>query len=229
MSKALVAHMDPDVIRSDYPTRAEKTAALVAEVEKGVAALTTTAAWRAFLDFNRKFHIYSINNQLLIMLQRPDATRVAGFRTWLKHGRCVRKGEKGITILRPVIKKTATDCTNGPDDPAQPVRELVGFSTTTVFDIAQTTGEPIPADPAVLTATAPPGLQPDLERIISEHGYTVEYLDIARRADGWTHPATRTVAVKATLTPDTRAGPRTRAHRRRALRPRSARPIHRAP
>jgi antirestriction protein ArdC len=84
-----------------------------------------------------KFRTYSLNNQLLIALQRPEATRVAGYRAWQGLGRQVRKGERGIAIFAPIIVKHETD--NGGDEE----RRLVNFRVVHVFDQAQTDGDPL--------------------------------------------------------------------------------------
>ena len=100
-----------------------------------------------------RFHRYSWNNVLLISLQRASATHVAGFQTWRKFGRYVRKGEKGIVILAPLIGKKRTE-----DDSDNEEKHLFGFRAAYVFDVSQTEGEPLPefatvqGDPAEHTA-----------------------------------------------------------------------------
>lgn len=78
-------------------------------------ALTDSDAWRATLAVAARFHTYSPNNVLLITIQRPDATRVAGYRAWTRLGRQVRRGERGIAILAPVLNRPAV-----PDATGQP-------------------------------------------------------------------------------------------------------------
>ena len=84
------------------------------------------------------FHNYSFGNCMLIARQKPDATLVAGFRAWLKLGRCVRKGEKGICILAPMVGKKEAD------DGSGETREVFGFRAVHVFDVSQTEGEELP-------------------------------------------------------------------------------------
>src|ERR1700676_3773126 len=69
-----------------------------------VASLTSSERWMSYLQTMRRFRTYSLNNTLLIWAQRPDATRVAGFRAWQALGRQVRKGSKGIAILAPIAR-----------------------------------------------------------------------------------------------------------------------------
>ena len=96
--------------------RAERLAELHEQIAGGVAALVGSDAWRAMLDTAAKFHSYSLGNVVLIALQAPQATRVAGFRTWKSLGRQVRKGERGIGILAPCTyrPKAATSATAAP-------------------------------------------------------------------------------------------------------------------
>ena len=81
--------------------RDAQVAALHQQVADGVAALTTSEAWRAMLDIAARFHRYSFGNLLLIGQQAPHATQVAGYRTWQSLGRQVRKGERGMRDPRP--------------------------------------------------------------------------------------------------------------------------------
>jgi hypothetical protein len=84
------------------------------------------------------FHDYSLNNQLLIVLQCPHASKVMGLRQWNRLNRYVKKGEKGIRVLAPLVKKrldAETQLEKG---------MLVGFKPVAVFDISQTDGEPLP-------------------------------------------------------------------------------------
>lgn len=85
-----------------------------------------------------RFHRYSLHNVCLIVAQRPTATRVAGFHTWRSVGRFVRKGEKGIAIMAPIVRRRREDAD---DDEA---RTIVGFRAAYVFDVEQTDGEPLP-------------------------------------------------------------------------------------
>jgi antirestriction protein ArdC len=117
-------------------------ATLAAALEAGNSAALTT-----YLNITARFHKYSWTNCLLIAMQRPDATHVAGFRAWLGFGRHVRKGEKGIAILAPIVtKRKAEEGQQQQEDSstAEPANRLVGFRSTYVFDIAQTDGQELP-------------------------------------------------------------------------------------
>lgn len=101
---------------------------------------------KAYLATMAKFHRYSFGNQLLIAFQRPDATHVAGFHTWKKLGRYVRKGEKGIVIIAPCNRKVgeavATD--EQGNERREDVRKIVGFRGAYVWDVTSTDGQPLP-------------------------------------------------------------------------------------
>ena len=106
----------------------------------------------ALLKTMARFHKYSWHNVCLISTQRPTATRVAGFQTWRTMGRFVRKGEKGIAIMAPIVgrREAESDGDNA--------RTVVGFRAAYVFDVEQTDGEPLAepgeasGDPGVKTA-----------------------------------------------------------------------------
>jgi hypothetical protein len=93
-----------------------------------------------YLDMCSSFHQYSPCNVWLILMEKPDATMVAGFHKWMTMKRFVRKGEHGIAILAPVLA-------SGENEDGMQVAKLVGFKTVFVFDISQTDGEPLPEPP----------------------------------------------------------------------------------
>jgi len=199
--------------RAEWATaRDARLAELHEQVAAGVAALADSDAWRAMLDTARRFHRYSMGNQLLIAAQRPDATQVAGFTTWKALGRSVRKGERGIAILAPCTIRTADTATTdtatdsepqdaptdtGTGGAAIPAPRRTRWKTVTVFDVSQTEGEPIvcPADLSIPTqGEAPAGLWDGLAAQVTARGYTVERGDCGSAA-GWTDPTTRVVRI----------------------------------
>lgn len=128
---------------------------ILESLKAGVEDLFTSERYADYLKTMAKFHNYSFNNTLLIAMQRPDATLVTGYKNWQSMGRQVKKGEKGITIIAPAPVKCkkqrkVLDQEQRPvfDKQGNPVLEEVEvkiprFKAITVFDIAQTTGEPI--------------------------------------------------------------------------------------
>lgn len=111
------------------------------DLAAAVTALRDSAAWRRNLAIMARFHRYSVNNQLLIAYQRPGATYVRGFKSWLSCGRAVRKGEHGIAILAP-RPWSRTETNDAGDDETE---SGISFRVVYVFDVAQT--DPVPGHP----------------------------------------------------------------------------------
>ena len=112
----------------------------LAMLEEGVERITSGEEFKRYLTFSARFHRYSARNCLLILAQRPGASRVAGYNRWWELGRQVRRGEEGIKILAPVSRTVEDEGTG------EKVRALVGFKVASVFDVSQTDGEPLPED-----------------------------------------------------------------------------------
>ena len=127
-------------------------------------------ALKQYLATMSRFHRYSWNNVLLISSQNPQATHVAGFHAWHDLGRSVRKGEKGIMILAPMVVKGDQQ---DPDKELKARGRLVGFRTAYVFDIAQTDGRPLPA--FAQTTGDPKEYTDELKRIATARGVAIEY------------------------------------------------------
>lgn len=99
-----------------------------------------------YLGTMARFHSYSWGNVMLIMFQFPGATHVAGFHTWKKLGRTVKKGEQGIVILAPVLRRVGEIIEKKADgtEEAKPLRQIVNTKPVYVFDISQTEGKELP-------------------------------------------------------------------------------------
>ncbi|HVV74618.1 MAG TPA: ArdC family protein [Mycobacteriales bacterium] len=184
-------------------TGADRLAAIHAQLLDQVERLTSSEAWKTTLQVAARFHSYSPNNVLLIAAQRPDATRVAGYRAWAQLGRQVRKGEHGIAILAPVLRRAdqeAPACTDGsqPRASAEAVttrRVLSGFRVTHVFDVAQTDGPDLPdLRPTLLDGASPLGLWSDLFDQVEVAGYGIDYADLGE-ANGRTDFTDHTVIL----------------------------------
>ena len=139
-------------------TKDEKTKQAFEMIEQGVKDVYTSDNFRNYLSCCSKFHNYSLNNTLLILAQKPDATLVAGYSSWKRNfHRHVNKDEKGLTILAPVTcKKTElmdkSDENGNPvlDEDGNPIKEertinQLRFTVKTVFDVSQTSGKPLPS------------------------------------------------------------------------------------
>ena len=168
---------------------------LVAAIE----SLTSGEDWQRMLDLARRFHAYSSNNVFLILAQRPDATRVAGYKTWGTLGRQVCRGERGIAILAPcVYRARPVDESDERDRPAL-ARVLRGFRVVHVFDVAQTEGERLPdVAPTLLEDDAPVALWHQLAGQLEAAGFSLVRSD-CRPANGTTDYLTRTVVVRDDL------------------------------
>jgi antirestriction protein ArdC len=132
-----------------------------------------------YLAAMARFRRYSWGNIVLIASQKPNATHVAGFHAWHKLGRFVKKGEKGILILAPIIRKKAEN--NGeaePDDSSV----AVGFHAAYVFDVSQTDGQPLPEIGSV--NGDPREYRERLAKFTAEHGIALEYSDDIAPARG---------------------------------------------
>jgi len=190
----------------------DKLTALHEQISDGVAALVESQEWRAMLDTAAKFHTYSLGNLLLIGAQAPQATRVAGFRSWQSLGRQVRKGERGIAILAPcTYRPTVADraepvapaghepvatCSGGAAPDAGGKQQVRGFRVVHVFALHQTEGAPLPdVAPSLLVGQAPAGLWKDLASQVAGHGYALERGDCCG-ANGYTDPTRRVVRVR---------------------------------
>jgi antirestriction protein ArdC len=161
-----------------------------------VDGLVAGEDWRQMLEVARRFHAYSTCNVFLILVQRPDATRVAGYRTWATVGRQVRRGEKGIAILAPLVSRARpVDAREEADEP-ELVQVLRGFRVVHVFDLSQTEGDPlVEVAPTLLTDGAPGELWETLAAQVASAGFALQRGDCGP-ANGVTDFLDRTVTVR---------------------------------
>ena len=143
---------------ADKTTNRERLQEITAGIEQGIKELFESEKYMRYLSVMSKFHRYSVNNTMLIYMQRPDATLVAGFNKWKNQfERHVKKGEHGITIIAPTpYKKKIEEMKRDPDTHA-PILDADGkavmeekeieipmFRPVKVFDVSQTDGKPLP-------------------------------------------------------------------------------------
>jgi hypothetical protein len=136
-----------------------------------------------YLGMLSRFHQYSFGNCILIYLQKPDATLVAGFGRWLENKRYVRKGEKGIAILAPLVGKRKKDTEPSGSQSEAPSKEfgeaspkvLYGFRVVHVFDVSQTEGEDLPKFASLGGDPGDKLLM--LEEIVRGHGIAIEFVE----------------------------------------------------
>ncbi len=147
----------------------------VEQLAKAVDAVRASEMFRQYLDVQARFHKYSWHNTMLIVSQKPDAERVAGFKTWQTMDRHVRKGEHGIMIFAPrPWKRTDVDESTGDDVE----RQGVTFRPVYVFDVSQTDGEPLPDVEVPDVEIAADTLLANLERVAGKRGIAVNYTDL---------------------------------------------------
>ncbi|MBN2098994.1 MAG: DUF192 domain-containing protein [Dehalococcoidia bacterium] len=167
-------------------TKERKIDDVLKRLREGVETIQQGENFREFLLTMSKFHDYSIGNLMLIMLQKKDATRVAGFNTWKDLGRWVNKGEKGIAILAPCMppkgtqpatpKEPTTEEGETPEEPEVEELRPVYFKVVYVFDVSQTEGKPLPEfEVPVLTGEANPDLFERALRLAKAQGLDVSF------------------------------------------------------
>ena len=154
-------------------TNKERLKEITDGIEQGIKDLFESDRYRQYLSVMSRFHRYSLNNTMLIYMQKPDASLVAGFEKWKKQfGRHVRKGEHGITIIAPTpFKKKVEEVKLDPDTKA-PLLDKDGnaiieekeikipmFKPVKVFDVSQTDGKPLPQLAASLSGNVQHKLQ----------------------------------------------------------------------
>jgi N-terminal domain of anti-restriction factor ArdC/IrrE N-terminal-like domain len=183
-----------------FADKSTRTEDIRREIDTAIAELGTGPKWQEWLDFQQRFHRYSMNNQLLILAQRPDAQQVAGFNKWKELGRSVDKGEKAIWIYAPMVKKVEVEDANG----SRKESKVIGFKPVPVYDVASTSGKPLPQPPQVpynrASGRAPEGMHEDLAAQVGEHGYALVYKDLGddpRIPDGSTDPVSKTVTINS--------------------------------
>lgn len=155
--------------------KAEEAKKLADQALKNLAAALQAGksdALVAYLQALSRFHHYSFGNVMLIVMQKPDATHVAGFQTWKKLNRYVKKGEKGLVIIAPMMIKAKEEAL-----PLEADREklLLRFKAVYVFDVSQTDGESLPAVSRV--GGNPNGCTDRLKALVAAKNVTIEYAD----------------------------------------------------
>ena len=169
-----------------------------------VEALRSTEGWKRWLSCRRHFHRYSLANQLLIALQKPDATRVAGFRAWLKLGYCVRRGERALRIWVPIppSKRALEEWKAGGEDATE--RPQMRFKLGPVFDRSQVEQLPPPAEPVPLDPPIAPvegedlaWAFPPLVELAGRIGAAVVLEPLSADVGGYFDPQSQRIGINA--------------------------------
>ncbi len=188
--------------------RAQRRQADRDRLEQAARALLTSEGWQRWVKVRSTNGLarYSFGNQILIALQRPDATYVAGFRAFLQLDRCVRKGERAIRILAPMsVRAKESEPVEAQAKGANELQKRTVFRAVPVFDVSQT--EPLPdKEPAPLESPCQPihgdshaHLAEPLEALAGELGYTVTRQPIEGSADGWCDSGKRAIVINGRL------------------------------
>ena len=143
----------------EYASPSERLKALTDQLEQGVSDIFQSGQYAAYLTAMSKFHHYSFGNTMLIFIQCPNATHVAGYHDWRRNfGRQVKRGERGITILAPCPYRRQEEVEEAAPDGSSSTSiqwvQRMGFRTVTVFDVSQTEGKPLPELAKKLTGDA---------------------------------------------------------------------------
>ncbi|NMF01142.1 ArdC family protein [Aneurinibacillus aneurinilyticus] len=165
---------------------------LFEQLVEGVQRFYSSDTWKAFLTFQSKFYTYSFSNVVLIWMQCPHASHVAGFTKWKEMNRRVKKGEKAIRILAPLMAKQKDKETG------EEKKVIIGFWAVSVFDVSQTEGAPLPQLCSELTGNNDT-LAAFYQALKSIIDIPVKEEDIAGGAKGYYHIKEEYIAVKKDL------------------------------
>ena len=193
------------------PIQGKDMDSIMQSLESGVEELFTSNRYQEFLKTMAKFHNYSFNNTMLIAMQRPDATLVTSYKNWQSMGRQVMKGEKGITIIAPAPYKKMKEKevldenqrpimgTDGKPKTEQVEVTVPHFKAVTVFDIAQTSGEPIQTLAPELLTAAVQDFDSFMQAIQKISPVPIRFDEIDGNANGYYHNADKEIVIKKGL------------------------------
>ena len=204
-------HLGAEAVSEPGAKKPQHTIAEITEkLEQGVHDLFESEKYKAYLSSMSKFHNYSLNNTILISMQKPDATIVAGYQAWKKnHGRQVRKGEKGIKIIAPSPYKVKTEKDVIDPKTQKPVLDADGntkketveverpsFRVATVFDVSQTEGKELPTLGVDELSGSVEDYQKFLTALEKVAPVSVGFEEISGSAKGYFHTAENRIAIQ---------------------------------
>ena len=197
------------IMAENKPTNRERLREITDGIEQGIKELFESEKYMRYLSVMSKFHHYSVNNTMLIYMQKPEATLVAGFNKWKNQfARHVKKGEHGITIIAPTpYKKKIEEMKRDPDTHA-PILDADGkavmeekeieipmFRPVKVFDVSQTDGKPLPELASSLSGTVP-HYEAFLEALRRSAPVPIEFEPMAANTDGYFSPDQQRIAIR---------------------------------
>ena len=195
---------------AEKQTSKDRMREIVDSIENGIKELFESDKYRQYLSTMSRFHRYSVNNTMLIYMQRPDATHVAGFNKWRdQFGRNVLKGEKGIRIIAPTpYKKKVEEIKTDPETNA-PILDADGkaiieekeiripmFKVVSVFDVSQTSGKPLPQLAADLSGNVQQ-YEVFMEALRRASPVPMEIKPVARDTDGFFSIKAQSITIRA--------------------------------
>lgn len=194
---------------ADKPTNRERLQEITAGIEQGIKELFESEKYMRYLSVMSKFHRYSVNNTMLIYMQRPDATLVAGFNKWKNQfERHVKKGEHGITIIAPTPYKKKIEEMKRDPDTQSPILDADGkavmeekeieipmFRPVKVFDVSQTDGKPLPELVSSLSGTVP-HYEAFLEAVRRSAPVPIEFEPMTENMDGYFSSEQQRIALR---------------------------------
>ena len=198
---------------ADERTEKQKVQEITDKLEEGLKELFESEKYKTYLSTMSKFHNYSFNNTLLITMQKPEATLVAGYKAWQKNfERHVNKGEKAIRILAPAPYKIKEerdklDPVTGEmmfDENGMPQREQVevtipAFRAVSVFDVSQTDGKPIPELEAQELLSTVEGYEDFVQALMNVAPVPIGFEDIPGDSKGYFHTEEKRIAVQENM------------------------------
>ena len=196
-------------IMADKPTNRERLQQITAGIEQGIKELFESEKYMRYLSVMSRFHRYSVNNTMLIYMQKPDATLVAGYNKWKNQfERHVKKGEHGITIIAPTpFKKKIEEQKLDPDTKA-PILDAEGkavmeereveipmFRPVKVFDVSQTDGKPLPELASSLSGNVQ-NYEAFMEALRRSAPVPLSVEPMAANMDGYFSPDQQRIAIR---------------------------------
>ena len=195
---------------ADAKTEKQKVQEITEKLEQGIKELFESEKYKTYLNTMSKFHNYSFNNTMLIAMQKPDATLVAGFKAWQKNfDRHVKKGEKGIRILAPAPYKIKEeqeklDPVTGEimlDKNGMPITEEVeikipAFRVVPVFDVSQTDGKELPDIGVNELSGSVEDYEDFMQALTEVSPVPITYEDIEGEAKGYFHTTDHRIAIQ---------------------------------
>ena len=197
-------------LMADKPTNRERLQQITAGIEQGIKELFESKKYMRYLSVMSRFHRYSVNNTMLIYMQKPDATLVAGYNKWKNQfERHVKKGEHGITIIAPTpFKKKIEEQKLDPDTKA-PILDAEGkavmeereveipmFRPVKVFDVSQTDGKPLPELASSLSGNVQ-NYEAFMEALRRSAPVPLSVEPMAANMDGYFSPDQQRIAIRA--------------------------------